>query len=155
MCPQAPKAAEFPTVFACVCGAVTPLEFSSLNGAHYEAALEAVLAAPGFVSTYTQALRALGVEGMLGLALLPPASECLPRGAQWILEDSGRNARHLVTTVFSAGESPTDATVLMDTNDVVWVVATGLDNVYATQRKCHTKNTACRDKQMMDGLNQS
>ena len=134
-------------MFACVGGAVAPLEFSALNGAHYEAALGQVLAAPGFVSAYTRALKQLGVEDMLGLALLPPAAECAPRGAQWILEDSGPDPRHLVTTVFNAAESPADAMVLEDTNDVVWVVASGLDDAFATQRKCNIKNTACRDKQ--------
>ena len=146
-CPQAPTAGAFPTMFAFVAGAVAPLEFSSCDGAHYEAALRAVLAAPGFVSAYTQALAALGVDGTLGLALLPPAAECAPRGAQWVLEDSGPDERNLVTTVFAAGESPADATVLDGANDVVWVVASGQDgDAYATQRKCNIRNTACRDK---------
>ena len=150
--PQGLGEADVPVMFGCdKQGAVAPLEYCSEHGAHYRASLAAVLSAPGFVADYTRALVALGADGLLGLALLPPASECAPRGVQWLLEEGG-HGRSLVTRAFAAGELPVDAVILDGSHDVVWVAPASMDvgvegaERYATQRKCNVRNTACRDK---------
>jgi hypothetical protein len=149
--PLLPGADDVAVMFGCdKLGAVAPLEFSADHAAHYRQSLAAVLGAPGFVAAYTHALMALGASELLSLALLPPASECAPRGAQWLLEQGG-DARSLHTRAYAAGEMPDVAAVLDGSHDVVWVVAGGDgDDAYATQRKCNTKNTKCRHK-LQDG----
>ena len=132
-------------------GAVAPLEFCSEHVEHYRAGLAAVLSAPGFVAEYTNALVALGVDGLLGLALLPPASECALHGAQYLLEEGG-DGRSLVTRVYEAGVNPEDAIILDGSHDVVWVVPASMvagpgdAERYATQRACQVRDVKCRDK---------
>ena len=132
-------------------GAIAPLEYCGTNVVHYQHSLAKVLAAPGFVAEYTQALLSLGACGLLGLALLPPASECALRGEQWLLEEGG-SARSLLTTAYAAGQLPADATVLDGSHDVVWVAPASMDrDSFAVQRVCNVRNTKCRDKATAEG----
>ena len=137
-------------MFACIDGTtIMPLEFSAEHNTHYQSALTSVLAAPGFVAAYTAALAELGVTALVGLALLPPASECAPRGAQWMMEQGSGAGRGLVTTVYLAGDGPADASVLDGSHDVVWVATASLDAEAATQRKCNPHgNARCHEKQL-------
>jgi hypothetical protein len=149
--PLLPSADDVPVLFGLdKMGAVAPLEFCADNAAHYRQSLAAVLSAPGFVAAYSHALVELGACELLGLTLLPPASECALRGAQWLLEEGG-DARSLHTRAYAAGEMPEDAEVLDGSHDVVWVVSgLGTGDAHATQRKCNVRNTKCRDK-VQDG----